>query len=322
MISRRIFEKRIEKPVITGNGLDEYSMADRIGKGSFGEVFLAKHIDTEKKVAVKKIEKLKVTDEVYIVSERRILACLNFPFIVKWLEEAEDAGHVYLVTELVPGGELFSLLHRVGRMKEIQARFYLAQVVLALEYLHTLGVIYRDLKPENILLDAKGYVKLIDFGFAKRVRKGERSWTLCGTPEYLAPEVILARGYGPAADWWGVGVLLWELVVGEPPWGGPHPRDRWRQVRVYEAVLEGVPSPPLNFSPGLVTLVAGLLERREKSRLGVVARVAEHGWFGGLEWGALWRMEIRAPFLPVSKDQKGYLSYYAWNSEGSAFKKF
>ena len=133
-----------------------------------------------------------------------------------------------MVLEYIPGGELFSHLRRLHRFPTSTARFYAAEIVLIFGFLHdSLGVIYRDLKPENLLLDARGHIKLVDFGFAKRVDDNE-TYTLCGTPEYLAPEIIQTKGHGKGADWWALGILLYELLLGQPPWWDANP------MKIYE----------------------------------------------------------------------------------------
>ncbi len=149
----------------------------------------------------------------------------------------QDAARLYMLCEYVPGGELFSYLRREGQLPEGAARFYAAEIVLAFEYLHSLSVLYRDLKPENLLLTAKGHVKITDFGFAKVV--ADRTYSLCGTPEYLAPEIIQSAGHGKGVDWWALGILLFEMMVGFPPFFADTPNG------IYQKILAGaIDMPP------------------------------------------------------------------------------
>ena len=150
----------------------------------------------------------------HVNAERFILARIRHPFIVDLYATFQDHLNIYMLLSYVPGGELFSHLRRAQRFSADVTRFYLAIIVLALRYLHSFNIIYRDLKPENLLPDTRGYLKIADFGFAKVV--DDRTWTLCGTPEYLAPEIIQSDGHGKAVDWWACGILCYEMLVGYP----------------------------------------------------------------------------------------------------------
>ncbi|GFS36946.1 cAMP-dependent protein kinase catalytic subunit 1 [Trichonephila inaurata madagascariensis] len=174
--------------------LKDFERIQTLGTGSFGRVMLVQNKETKKYFAMKILDKLKVVKLKQVdhtLNEKRILQAVDFPFMVNMVYHFKDNSYLYMVLEYVSGGEMFSHLRRTGRFSEPSARFYASQIVLSFEYLHHLDLVYRDLKPENLLIDEEGYVKVTDFGFAKKVRG--RTWTLCGTPEYLAPEVILSK---------------------------------------------------------------------------------------------------------------------------------
>lgn len=194
--------------------LDDFELDRTIGTGSFGRViivYLKK--DRSQRYAMKMLKKeniVKMKQVEHTLNEKKILSSIDFPFIVKLAYSFKDTTNLYMILEYVTGGEMFTHLRKTGRYSEENACFYASQIVLTFEYLHYLNIIYRDLKPENVLYDSSGYIKITDFGFAKIIK--DRTWTLCGTPEYLAPEIILSRGYNKAVDWWALGVIIYEMA--------------------------------------------------------------------------------------------------------------
>lgn len=193
--------------------ITDYQLQRIIGTGTFGKVYLAL-LDGKgfalKILAKKKIIDLKQID--HIKNEKNILACVDNPFIVKMVESFQDKNNLYLVFEFVQGGEIFRLLRKENLFPNDVALFYIAEITLALQYLHDRQIAYRDLKPENLLIGSDGHLIITDFGFAKKI--ADRSFTLCGTPEYLAPEIIMGQGHDHGVDWWALGILLYEMLSG------------------------------------------------------------------------------------------------------------
>jgi protein kinase A len=204
--------------------------------------------------------------------------------------------------ECIGGGELFTHLRRAKRFSDEQAKFYAAQIAATFEYIHSKNIIHRDLKPENVLIDRNGYCKLTDFGFAKTVEPGQRTYTLCGTPEYIAPEVLLNKGHGKAVDWWTLGILIFEMIAGQPPFCDDEP------MGIYQKILSGKISYTKQFDSNSKSIVKHLLTADLSKRYGNLKAGAEdvlkHKWFKGLNWEALAARTIPAPYKPEMKDDR------------------
>ncbi|EPY35512.1 protein kinase A [Angomonas deanei] len=216
-----------------------------------------------------------------------------------------DKDRLYILLEYVVGGELFSHLRKAGKFPNDVSKFYSAEVILAFEHLHAKSIIYRDLKPENLLLDARGNIKVTDFGFAKRVT--DRTYTLCGTPEYLAPEIIQSKGHNRAVDYWALGILLYEMLVGYPPFFDEAP------MKIYEKILEGKIQFPKWIDVKAKDLIKGLLTLDSSKRLGVlkggIEDIKGHKYYSGVNWQVVLDCKIPAP-IPVRLRKEGDSHYF------------
>ncbi|KAI8093305.1 camp-dependent protein kinase 9 [Halteromyces radiatus] len=284
----------VQKPSF---GLTDFDLLDTLGTGTFGRVYLTKFKTTNKFYAMKVLKKSEVVrlkQVEHLLSEKQILASVRFPFIVDLFCTFQDDVNLYMLLEYVVGGELFSHLRRAGRFTNDMTRFYASEIVLAIEYLHSKNIIYRDLKPENLLIDHQGHIKITDFGFAKIVV--DRTWTLCGTPEYLAPEIIQSKGHGKAVDWWALGILIFEMLAGYPPFFDDN------SFGIYEKILAGKVQFPAHFDPLAKDLLKRLLVGDRSKRLGNLKGGSEdvkrHKWFRGVDWLGLLEKNVRAPIIP------------------------
>lgn len=279
--------------------IDDFELVTVIGKGSFGKVMQVRKRDTSRIYALKTIRKQHIVNRneiTHTLAERTVLSKVNSPFIVPLKFSFQSEQKLYLVLAFVNGGELFHHLQREQRFDEERARFYSAELLLALEHLHELDVVYRDLKPENILLDYTGHIALCDFGLCKvDMKDNEKTNTFCGTPEYLAPEILRGYGYDKTIDWWTLGVLLYEMVSGLPPY--------YDEItdKMYEKIL----NEPLVFGPEFSTeaqsLLMGLLNRDPSKRLGVkgAGDIKKHPFFHNhIDFKLLKQKKIQPPFKP------------------------
>ncbi|KAI4352098.1 hypothetical protein L6164_006384 [Bauhinia variegata] len=329
--------------------IDDFEIIKPISRGAFGRVFLAKKRTTGDLFAIKVLKKadmIRKNAVESILAERDILITVRNPFVVRFFYSFTCRENLYLVMEYLNGGDLYSLLRNLGCLDEEVVRVYIAEVVLALEYLHSLHVVHRDLKPDNLLIAHDGHIKLTDFGLSKvglinstddlsgpavsgtsllvedepqlstsehqRERRKKRS--AVGTPDYLAPEILLGTGHGYTADWWSVGVILFELLVGIPPFNAEHPQT------IFDNILNRkIPWPrvPEEMSLEAQDLIDRLLTEDPNQRLGAqgASEVKQHVFFKDINWDTLARQ--KAAFVPASEsalDTSYFTSRYSWNT--------
>lgn len=282
--------------------LEDFDFRNTLGTGTFGRVRLAKLKDGSMTdpVAIKimkKCEILRLKQVEHVKAEKNILQMIKHPFVVCLISVFKDDKRLYMVMEYVNGGELFSFLRKEGRLRNDHARYYAGQILLAFQYLHGKFIAYRDLKPENLLFDSDGNIKMTDFGFAKIVEG--HTWTLCGTPEYLAPELIQSKGHNIAVDYWAFGILIFEMTAGHPPFFDDSP------FGIYQKVLAGRIKWPHQTELTCRDLVKKLLTPDPARRFGVLKEgteeVKRHKWFKGIDFSLLLSKGSKAPYIPMVK---------------------
>ncbi|XP_062523255.1 cGMP-dependent protein kinase 1-like isoform X2 [Corticium candelabrum] len=289
--------------------LDDLDVIATLGVGGFGRVDLVtvkgKMKNGEKcAYALKRLKKQHVVEtrqQEHVFNEKKIMMTSQSQFITKLYRTFRDSKYLYMLMEACLGGELWTLLRDKGNFDDATTRFYTGCVVEAFEYLHGLGIIYRDLKPENLLLDRQGFAKLVDFGFAKRIGK-KKTWTFCGTPEYVAPEIILNKGHDFSADLWSLGILMFELLTGSPPFQGSDP------LKTYNIILKGMDMIefPRRFPRNAFALIKRVCRESPVDRLGNqkdgMKDIKKHKWFQGFDWDGLVNRTIQPPIIPEVKD--------------------
>ncbi|SGY18797.1 BQ5605_C014g07476 [Microbotryum silenes-dioicae] len=279
--------------------IDAFDLLKVIGKGSFGKVMQVRKKDTGRIYALKTLRKAHIvsrSEVTHTLAERTVLAQVNNPFIVPLKFSFQNAEKLYLVLAFVNGGELFHHLQREGRFSEERSRFYAAELLCALEHLHSFNVIYRDLKPENILIDYVGHIALCDFGLCKlNMGDSETTNTFCGTPEYLAPELLLGHGYQKTVDWWTLGTLLAEMLQGLPPYYSENTNEMYQKILTDPLKLAD------DVSPDAKSLIQGLLTRDPAQRLGSngAEEIKRHPFFSKhIDFDLLMAKKIQPPFKP------------------------
>jgi len=285
-----------------------------VGRGTFGTVRLVSpKNNSQVQYALKQVKKMhvvKTNQEKSIVMEREVNAQCFHPCIVQFIKTFQDVHSVYFLTEFLGGGDLFQAIRTIGMLTPSHTQYFTGSITLALAFLHGRGIMYRDLKPENVLLDFQGYSKLVDFGCCKQAVSTS---TLIGTPEYIAPEVIKGRGYTCSVDWWSLGVMAYEFIVGPQPFGA----NTEDQMKLFQEILEApLVIPDYVKDQSAISLVQGLLERDGSERLAAqegASEIKEHDYFDGFDWDALaggfyqppWKPdadEIRASWEPSDGD--------------------
>ncbi|KIK69040.1 hypothetical protein GYMLUDRAFT_633267 [Collybiopsis luxurians FD-317 M1] len=309
--------------------LDDFIIQRTLGTGSFGRVHLVRSKHNLRFYAIKVLQKEKIVRMKQVEhtnNEQEILSDISHPFIINLWGTFQDATNLYMVMDFVPGGELFALLRRSNRFPEPVAKFYAAEVAVALSHLHSLNVVYRDLKPENILLNSDGHIRVADFGFAKTC--SSVTWTLCGTPDYLAPEIIAGQRYNKSVDWYALGVLIFEMITGLPPYH----QAQGNPAILYEKITAGpsqIRFPPYKneeFPPLAKDLIMKLMECDPSKRYGNMqygaGDVFAHPWFREVDWHKLCNREIPAPFLPRIAGDGDASAFEAYEEDSAAIANY
>ena len=282
--------------------INDFQIVKVLGTGAFGKVSLVYNEELKRYFAMKSLKKdyiKKYQQTKHTKEERKIMEKIDYPFISKLYYAFQTKKNLFMITEFMAGGELFHHLHECGHFDENRTRFYIAELVLAIDHLHKNNILYRDLKPENILLDEIGHIKLTDFGLSKIMNNIEKdkTYTVCGTPIYVAPEVLSGRGYNKLVDWWSLGVLLYEFLAGYSPFREMKNRI---DLNIYKKKLKQDPL----ISDTAFNLIKNLCKTNASDRLGKnVSEIKNHKFFEDVDWIKLEKKQITPPFKPKIRYQ-------------------
>jgi len=274
-----------------------------LGTGSFGRVLLVRFISNNQLYAMKILSKnqLKIThQEEHTKTERDLMVKLTSPFLVNIKFAFQDEAKLYIVSDFMQGGDMFYHLHSQNKFPEKKAKFYLIEIILGLEALHKNNMIYRDLKPENILMDSEGHIKLTDFGLSKILNDSDdKAFTLCGTPQYLAPEVLKNTGYDKSVDFWSLGCFFYEMLTGFLPYYIP-------RSKINMKIFENKVKYPPDLNPIAINFINDLLNLDPNKRLGSgengFNNIKSHEYFKDINWDKYLKKEIKPPFVPELDD--------------------
>ena len=276
-----------------------------LGRGSFGQVILVRLKNNNKLYAMKILDKALLKErhqELHTQTERDLLVKVKCPFIVNIKSAFQDIKYLYIVSDFMQGGDMYFHMHAAKRFDFQLTQFFISEIVLALEYLHKQNMVYRDLKPENILLDAKGHIKLTDFGLSKILSSSkDKAFTICGTKQYLAPEIFMNKGYEKTIDWWSLACLTYEMLTGNLPF--PIKRDTKINMDIYKRQIQF----PRYMNEDARDLISKMLVIDPKKRLGCgkndIVKIKNHPFFEEINWDEIWNKEIVPPFEPDLKDE-------------------
>ena len=288
-----------------------------VGTGTFGRVKMVQHLPTGQVCALKCMNKAEVVashQEKNIQGEKNLLfECSSCTLVLRLLQTFNFQNQILMLMEFIQGGELWSYIYEktdtvtrcaAGGFEMSAVKFYSANVILAFKHLHSRGIAYRDLKPENLLIDHEGYIKVIDFGFAKKFpyykneQKLDKTYTLCGTPEYLAPEIVMSKGYDKSVDYWALGCLIYELYLARTPFQADYTTKIFQNIVAAEKTLAFPPK----MDPLHVTLIKKLLSVNPAFRLGNLSGgvddIIRDPFFASVDWNAVSNRQVRAPYVP------------------------
>jgi len=301
--------------------LEQFKIIGILGRGAFGTVKLVTDPITNKSYALKAIRKNQVVElgqQSHILNEKNVMQMLENPFLVNLKATYKDEFRVYFLLEVCLGGELFTILRKMRSFDEPTARFYSSCVIEAFDYMHDRDIIYRDLKPENLVLTSNGYLKVTDFGFAKVVPN--KTFTLCGTPDYLAPEIVTGQGHGKGVDWWTLGILIYEMLASFPPFFDDEP------MMTYRKIIQGKFKFPRYLSAQSKDLISKFLKPKATKRLGVIKGgadlIRQHPWFKDFSWNSLKQQLLKPPIKNKVKSHKDLSNFdhFQEKNEDLAYK--